>query len=401
MLNEQKNKELELAWEYVQKTKVNIFLTGRAGTGKTTFLKRLIKESPKNHIVVAPTGVAALNASGVTIHSFFQLPFGVTLPEYVRKEGDSGVERFRFNRAKISIIRSLELIIIDEISMVRADMLDAIDAVLKRIRHSTKPFGGVQMLMIGDVQQLAPVAKEDEWNILKEHYNSTFFFESKALKESGYVYIELKRIYRQTEGEFINLLEKVRTNSLNSNDLSQINKRYLENFSPNKEEGYITLCTHNNSAQQINEVKMQEINAPTYTFTAEVSGDFPEYMFPTNKFLSLKKGAQVMFTKNDISPDKKFVNGTIGIITNISKESIEVEPLDNQGETIFVEQQEWENQTYDINPETKEITSKIIGMFKQYPLKLAWAITIHKSQGLTFDKAIIDAPDRLLTGKFT
>lgn len=392
----QSNPQLELAFNFLQYTNQNIFLTGKAGTGKTTFLRNLKKQSPKRMVVVAPTGVAAINAGGVTIHSFFQMAFGPQIPVdpnqqrpvIVSEDGNVAPGIKRFSRDKINIIRSLDLLVIDEISMVRADVLDGIDEVLRRYKNRYKPFGGVQLLMIGDLQQLAPVIKEDEWEILKPYYDTCFFFSSRALNRSKFISIELTHIFRQSDQRFIDLLNKVRENRMDEAALNTLNQRYIPNFSPRDEEGYITLTTHNYQSQQINDSKLAGLKTKSYSFTAEVEGEFPEYSYPTELELELKVGAQVMFVKNDT--DKRFYNGKIGKVTGINDETIEVQcPGDYL--PIDVEKVEWQNVKYVLNENTQEINEDVIGKFIQYPLKLAWAITIHKSQGLTFEKAIIDA----------
>jgi len=391
--------QLRLAHDFIQYTGANLFLTGKAGTGKTTFLKRLRELSPKRMVVTAPTGVAAINAGGVTIHSFFQLPFG---PQLLSQQSvDSGhvrtVDMNKFSRDKINIIRSLDLLVIDEISMVRADLLDAIDRVLRRYKNRYKPFGGVQLLMIGDLQQLAPVVKEDEWAMLKEQYETPFFFSSQALAKTNFVTIELQHIFRQSDERFIRLLNQIRENKLDKIGLELLNSRCMPDFEPDPDEGYITLTTHNLQANRINEVKLNEIKAPPAEFRAEVTGVFPEYSFPTESRLMLKMGAQVMFARNDVSREKRFYNGKIGTVTNIEDDLVTV--TCPGGEEIVTEAVEWHNYTYTIDPETEEIRENLIGTFKQMPLKLAWAITIHKSQGLTFEKAIIDANSAFAHGQ--
>jgi hypothetical protein len=396
------NPQLQLAFDFVQYTNRNIFLTGKAGTGKTTFLHNLKKVSPKRMIVVAPTGVAAINAGGVTIHSFFQMPFGPHIPTEhsgdVPGNGIYPVHVQRFNREKIDIIKSLDLLVIDEISMVRADLLDGIDEVLRRFKDRYKPFGGVQLLMIGDLQQLAPVVKDDEWELLKRYYDTIFFFSSRALQKTQHVSIELKHIYRQSDGMFIDILNKIRENNLDTETLQILNKRYIPEFFQKKSEGYITLTTHNYQAQQLNEKKLGELSGKVFTFTATVNGDFPDYSFPTDFTLTLKEGAQVMFVKNDVSREKLYYNGKIGKITNIKEDIIYVKCPGDTDE-IAVGKAEWQNAKYSLNEETKEIEETVAGTFGQYPLKLAWAITIHKSQGLTFEKAIIDANSAFAHGQ--
>ena len=402
----QSNPQLELAFNFLQYTNQNIFLTGKAGTGKTTFLRNLKQLSPKRMVVVAPTGVAAINAGGVTIHSFFQMPFGPHIPqdpELQRQTGFSpvngmGGEVRRFSRNKIDILRSLDLLVIDEISMVRADLLDGIDEVLRRYKNRYKPFGGVQLLMIGDLQQLAPVVKDEDWTILKNYYETCFFFSSRALGKSKFIGIELKHIFRQSDQRFIDLLNKVRQNQMDIETLLELNKRYIPGFNPEEKEGYITLTTHNWQSQQINELKLGQLKTSLYRFKAEIQGDFPEYSYPTDPELQLKVNSQVMFVKNDLSGDKLYYNGKIGKILNIKDDKIEVF-CPGDIEPIQVERVEWQNSKYTLNETTQEIEEEVIGTFTQYPLKLAWAITIHKSQGLTFEKAIIDARDSFAHGQ--
>lgn len=381
----EQNSQLELAFNFVQYTDKNIFLTGKAGTGKTTFLHQLKKESHKRMAVVAPTGVAAINAGGVTINSFFQLPFGPYIPNNGGK-----IQIKRFNKEKINLIKSLDLLVIDEISMVRADTLDHIDEVLRKFKNPQKPFGGTQLLMIGDLHQLSPVVKDEEWLILKKYYSNLFFFSSKALQSTQPISIELKHIYRQVDTMFIDLLNSVRKNQIDENILKTLNKRYIPNFKPSDNEGYITLTTHNKTAQEINDIKLRELDNQTFKFSATIQGDFPEYSYPTVAELELKKGSQVMFVKNDPSRERLFFNGKIGIITHISKDEIIVHCPGDDSE-INVSKLEWPNIKYELDSDTKEVKEKTIGVFTQFPLKLAWAITIHKSQGLTFEKAIIDA----------
>lgn len=381
----QTNKQLELAYSFIQYTGRNIFLTGKAGTGKTTFLKNLKASSPKRMIVVAPTGVAAINAGGVTIHSFFQLSFG---PQMGQESGQN--RQMRFSKEKINIIRSLDLLVIDEISMVRADILDAIDRVMRRFKNRQKPFGGAQLLMIGDLQQLAPIVKREEWELLKTVYETAYFFSSNALKQTPYVSIELIQVFRQQDDKFISILNKVRDNILDEAARNELNARFNPGFKPDDDEGYITLCTHNAQAHRINDSKLRELPSEVKVFTANVEGNFPEYSFPTDYELHLKVGAQVMFVKNDPDPEKRFFNGKIGQVTHFDESTIFVQcPGDD--EEIEVTSLLWENIKYTIDQETAEITEEVEGSFSQVPLKLAWAITIHKSQGLTFERAIIDA----------
>ena len=389
----QTNPQLELVSNYVQYTGQHIFLTGKAGTGKTTFLHNLREHPLKRMVVVAPTGVAAINARGVTIHSFFQLPFGPLLGIDRMKS-----EQMKFNKEKANIIRSLDLLVIDEISMVRADLLDAIDSVLRRFRMRNKPFGGVQLLMIGDLQQLSPVVKEDERALLKKHYETPYFFSSKALRETSFVSIELTQVFRQQDDHFISILNQIRENQLSKFSLEQLNQRYFPNFQPDENEGYITLCTHNAQAKHINENKLKSLAGEEYHFEARIDGNFPEYSYPTEFELIVKEGAQVMFVKNDSSQEKLFYNGKIGTITRIEDEIIFVLCPDDENE-IAVSQVTWDNVKYSLKADTDEIIEDTEGTFTQYPLRLAWAITIHKSQGLTFERAIIDAQSSFAHGQ--
>jgi len=393
---ENDNPEQNLAFGFLQYTSENVFLTGNAGTGKTTFLRNLRKHSPKRMVVLAPTGVAAINAGGVTIHSFFQMPFGPWVPDTsaVRISNtqpgkrDSG-RYHRFSREKLNIVRSLDLIVIDEVSMVRADLLDGIDEQLRRIRKNDMPFGGVQLLLIGDLQQLAPVIKDDEWEILKQYYDTPFFFGSRALQRSNYITIELKKIYRQTDQKFIDLLNKIRYSDKNPDTLNQLNRRYQPGLDINTE-GCIILTTHNYQAKRINEERMRKLPGKSHKFTAKIEGEFPEYSYPTDFELEIKTGSQVMFIKNDSSQEKRFFNGKIGKVEAIENDMIYVNCPDDK-EIIKVGPETWQNIKYELNHETNEIVETEIGSFIQYPIKAAWAITIHKSQGLTFDKVIIDA----------
>ncbi|MFK7807789.1 MAG: helix-turn-helix domain-containing protein [Saprospiraceae bacterium] len=387
------NKEIDLAFDYVRNTNKNIFLTGKAGTGKTTFLRAVRKAGFKRMVVVAPTGVAAINAGGMTIHSFFQLPFGPQLPGVNVQDN-----RWSKLRAKkINLIRSLDLLVIDEISMVRADLLDGIDRVLRQYRDKRKAFGGVQLLMIGDLHQLPPVVKPQEWELLRDYYKTPYFFGSLGIQEVGMVTIQLKHIYRQSDDRFINLLNKVRTNQMDTEVLTALNSRYSENL-PGEDEDYITLTARNAPANKINIERLQSLQQSVHVFNATVDGDFPEQSFPTVKELELKVGAQVMFVKNDLSPEKRFYNGKIGKVISINKETIKVQCKDDPS-LIFVSRMEWTNVKYELNKTTKVVEEKIKGTFIQFPLKLAWAITIHKSQGLTFERVIIDAANAFAHGQ--
>ena len=376
------NFELNVARFIVEKTDMSLFLTGKAGTGKTTFLRDVVRHTKKKCIVLAPTGIAAVNAGAMTIHSFFQFGLGPFVKGVIEPKSD-----FRIQKSKLELIRNLQLLIIDEVSMVRADLMDHIDVELRRIRRNSKPFGGVQLLMIGDLQQLPPIAHGGEDELLRQYYKTLYFFSSTALKSMKYSCIELKTVYRQTDGHFINILNHARECTLTNQDIFDLNTRYIPDFSPRPEDGYIRLMTHNRQVDYINATEMAKLDSHPFTFEAAVTGTFPEESYPTANSLTLKKGAQVMFIKND--PERRFINGTLGEIRSIDKNCIAVR-LAESGKTIEVEPMEWQNIRYQFDDETKEISSKQIGRFKQYPLKAAWAITVHKSQGLTFDKAIID-----------
>lgn len=389
------NPQLELARQFVERTSTSIFLTGKAGTGKTTFLHQLRDRSPKSMIVVAPTGVAAINAGGVTIHSFFQLSFAPYTPFSF---DDPERKKFRFSSDKIKIIKNLELLVIDEVSMVRADVLDAMSDVLKRYRSSKKPFGGVQLLMIGDLQQLSPVVDNNEWQILQKFYNSPYFFASRALGELPYQSIELNHIFRQSDPTFIDLLNRVRDNNVDNQTLTILNSRYIPDFNPDQSENYIRLTSHNHVARAINERKMDELPALEHSFEAVIQGKFPEMVYPTDLTLKLKVGAQVMFVKNDPTAEKLFYNGMLGVITAIEDDIIEVTPS-SSSDPIAITPLSWENKRYTLDQETNYIVEELEGTFTQYPLKTAWAITIHKSQGLTFERAIIDAADSFSHGQ--
>ena len=385
-MNTTTNPQIELAFDYVCHTNKHIFLTGKAGTGKTTFLHRVCREVPKRKAVVAPTGVAAMNAKGMTIHSLFQLPFGPIVPG----QASNDLKRRGFTRQKIDLLRSLDLLIIDEISMVRADVLDAIDQVLKRFRGHRKPFGGVQLLMIGDLHQLPPVVREEDWALLRPHYQTAYFFGSHSLKEAGAISIELKHIYRQSDQHFIELLNKVRGNQMDDEVFGLLNSRFEPDFEPAENEGFITLTSHNAAAQTINQQKLKALNEKLHRFKAIVDGDFPSHTYPTDEVLEFKIGAQVMFVRNDIQTEKRYYNGKIGQITDLNNGHITVQcPGDEL--PIIVQAVEWNNYKYLLNDATKQVEETVVGTFTQHPLKLAWAITIHKSQGLTFDKVIIDA----------
>ncbi|MDE6741703.1 MAG: AAA family ATPase [Muribaculaceae bacterium] len=390
-----KNEKLDLAWRLVENTGANVFITGKAGTGKTTFLKRLKEESTKNIIVLAPTGIAALNAGGMTIHSFFQLSFSPFIPGIGQSKGNS---RFnRYSKQKIKMLRAIDTIVIDEISMVRADIIDAIDAKLRRYRNSALPMGGVQLVMIGDIQQLPPVAREEEWRLLSEYYRSLYFFDSHLLRKTPFETVELTKVYRQTDCDFINILNAIRENRVDSSIMRKINERYIPGFNPKYEERYIRLMTHNYQAQHVNDEHMAVLKTKKYVFKAEIEGDFPELIYPAEAELLLKEGAQVMFLKND-SQEHRYYNGTIGKIKSISKEGKIIVTLEDNT-PIEVQKETWENIAYTVDEKSKEMKEKVVGRFTQIPLRAAWAITIHKSQGLTFDKAIINASSAFAHGQ--
>lgn len=395
------NQKLQFVEDLVLHTDAHIFLTGKAGTGKTTFLKSLPAKTHKRMVVVAPTGVAAINAGGQTIHSFFQLPFGPQLPEGVQDPTGHIRETFsmqfqRFTRTKLKIMRTLDLLVIDEISMVRADVLDAVDAVLQRARRSSKPFGGVQLLMIGDVHQLAPVAKPDEWELLAPYYRTTYFFGSRVLQKTEYLCVELDHIYRQHDTDFITLLNKVRDNRMDAECVRLLNSRYIPDFKPT--EGYITLTTHNYQADDLNQRRLAEIKSKSLLFKAVIEGVFPQSLYPCKEELELKIGAQVMFVRNDPNPEKAYYNGKIGRLTGYDEGNGELEVTCGD-ERITVTPVRWPNLEYTLNEESQAIEEKEIGSFTQIPLRLAWAVTIHKSQGLTFDKLVVDARQAFAHGQ--
>lgn len=386
------NDRLQLAFDYVYYTGRNVFLTGKAGTGKTTFLKRLRKTCPKRMVVTSPTGVAAVNAGGVTLHSFFQLPFGPRTPESPFEQKSA------LNNRKIQVIRTLELLVIDEISMVRADLLDSVDQVLRRYRKNNKPFGGVQLLLIGDMQQLSPVIKPEDEDILRPYYNSYYFFGSIAWRKTSYVCIELDHVFRQTDHTFVTLLNNIREGHVDINTINALNSRYIPNYKPPEGEDIVTLVTTNRQADTINQTHMLALPTKMMTYDAQIKGDFPESSFPVEKNLMLKKDAVVMFLKNDTSFDHLFYNGKIGRVTDFGEDGVYVR-CNGESEDIYVTPMEWENSKYEIDPNTKEIKETIIGTFTQIPLRIAWAVTIHKSQGLTFDHLMIDAANSFAHGQ--
>ena len=394
MVTIERNDIFDLAFRFITETQESIFLTGKAGTGKTTFLKYLRDNSSKNMIVAAPTGVAAINAGGVTLHSLFQLPLHPFLP--TENNGRQLLQGIRYNKQRISLLRKMELLVIDEISMVRCDVMDAIDTILKSVRRNyLAPFGGVQVLFIGDLFQLPPVAKNEEWRILNEYYSSPFFFDSKAVKEQTPLLIELNKIYRQKEESFVELLNKVRNNYMTKEDYEQLNNRFITGFQPTAEEKYITLTSHNNQADNINQAKLQKLTSLAYHFKASIEGEFPNNIYPAEAELILKEGAQVMFIKNDVV-GKKYFNGKIGVVSKLENDKIIVNCDDDK---IEVAEEAWENIRYTFNRSDEKLEQQVVGRFNQYPLRLAWAITIHKSQGLTFDKVMIDAASSFSSGQ--
>ncbi len=390
----ERNEIFELAYRFVTETAENIFLTGKAGTGKTTFLKYLKEHCTKNTIVAAPTGVAAINAGGVTLHSLFQLPFHPFIPSSGGKDDLLG--KMKYNKQRIQLLRKMELLVIDEISMVRCDTMDAIDTLLKSVRRNYHvPFGGVQLLCIGDLHQLPPVAQNQEWSILQEYYASPFFFDSMAVKEQQPILIELNKIYRQKEQSFVELLNNVRTNNMAAEDFELLHERFIPGFRPGYDEKFITLTSHNKQAELINNSEIQKLLSPAFTYQAEIENEFPEHIFPADPSLMLKQGAQVMFIKNDVV-EKKYFNGKIGVVTRLDNDKIVV---DCAGMEIDVYKETWENSRYTLNRTDSKLQQEVIGTFTQYPLRLAWAITIHKSQGLTFEKVMIDAGAAFSSGQ--
>lgn len=399
------NEMFRIAVELVTQSSRNIFLTGKAGTGKTTFLRHIRENCAKQIAVVAPTGVAAINAGGVTIHSFFQLPLNAFVPEQVHGMDDIAVNphtlisRQRMNSEKIKVLQNLELLVIDEVSMVRADTMDAIDTVLRHARHRpADSFGGVQVLFIGDMFQLSPVVREDTWSTLSRFYSSPYFFDSRVIQEVSPVYIEFNKIYRQSEERFINVLNQVRNNELDEEGATILNERFIPGFRRSREDGYIVLTTHNETVKEVNSRELAQSPGELFAFEAEIDNDFPENSYPGEEILYLKKGAQVMFIKNDPDKNKRYFNGKIGIVTRFEKDKIFVKcPEDS--EEIEVKREKWQNIRYNINKANRQLEEEVLGSFSQFPLRLAWAITIHKSQGLTFEKAIIDAGKAFAPGQ--
>ena len=394
--------------QFINQTQKSIFLTGKAGTGKTTLLREIIATTHKNTVVVAPTGIAALNAGGVTIHSMFQLPFSAFIPSYdeaskftetVKFENKETLRRhFKMNNVKRNVIRNMELLIIDEVSMLRADLLDAIDFMMQTVRRNSRSFGGVQVLFIGDLLQLPPVIRDEEWRTLRNYYKGKFFFHSHVIQQNPPLYIELSKIYRQTDDTFISVLNNLRNNQITPQDIQVLNEYVKPDFDLKNNPGYITLTTHNAKADSINEQAINDLAGNEFAFQPFIVGDFPEKIFPVEENLKLKVGAQVMFVKNDISFEKRYFNGKMGIIKSLSPEEIFVH-FPEENKTIEVEKYEWKNIRYKVNDLTKEVEEEVLGTFAHYPLKLAWAITVHKSQGLTFEKAALDVSQVFLPGQ--
>ncbi len=389
------NNVFNLASDIVCHTSQSVFLTGKAGTGKTTFLHHIRKITDKNVIIAAPTGVAAINAGGVTLHSLLQLPFEPYIPNF---EGKKKLDfHFKLRKSKIEMLRELDLLIIDEVSMLRADMLDAADYMLRRYRNNQQPFGGVQVLFIGDMFQLPPVVQSAEWEAMKHHYPSPFFFHAQVLENFPLIYIELKKIYRQQDQRFIDILNRVRNNCTSFQDLQLLNQNYNPSFKLPEKDRYIVLCTHNYKADRINSEELKKLSGKEFRFQGKINGDFSENALPAEQDLILKEGAQVMFVKNDVGERRRFYNGKLATINSLKEDKIEV--CFENGDLMSLEQDTWRNVRYRLNENSGEIEEEELGSFTQYPVRLAWAVTIHKSQGLTFDRVVIDAGQAFAAGQ--
>jgi hypothetical protein len=383
----------QLLLDFLATTNQPVFLTGKAGTGKTTLLRKIRDTTKKNFAIVAPTAVAAINAGGVTLHSFFQIPFGPLVP-VVDENADTN---FKYSDEKTRLLRCLDLLIIDEISMVRVDIIDFIDRTLKRVKGSNRPFGGVQVLMIGDLYQLSPIF-HDAWHILGAYYASPYFFDSIIFRSTPMLTFTLEKVYRQSDPLFLDILNGMRENSLDSGLLEKLNERYDPSLDQEWKDDYITLTTHNQLVNEINQGCLEKLDGEIFDFNAEINGDFPKDAYPTDEKLQLKLGAQVIFIKNDSSGKKQFYNGKAAKITAIDKDSIKVS-FTNGGREIEVEKEIWQNVKYSLSAEENKINETSTGSFSQYPFKLAWAITVHKSQGLTFDQAIVDVSTAFTHGQ--
>jgi hypothetical protein len=383
----------QLLLDFLATTNQPVFLTGKAGTGKTTLLRKIRDTTKKNFAIVAPTAVAAINAGGVTLHSFFQIPFGPLVP-VVDENADTN---FKYSDEKTRLLRCLDLLIIDEISMVRVDIIDFIDRTLKRVKGSNRPFGGVQVLMIGDLYQLSPIF-HDAWHILGAYYASPYFFDSIIFRSTPMLTFTLEKVYRQSDPLFLDILNGMRENSLDAGLLEKLNERYDPSLDQEWKDDYITLTTHNQLVNEINQGCLEKLDGEIFDFNAEINGDFPKDAYPTDEKLQLKLGAQVIFIKNDSSGKKQFYNGKAAKITAIDKDSIKVS-FTNGGREIEVEKEIWQNVKYSLSAEENKINETSTGSFSQYPFKLAWAITVHKSQGLTFDQAIVDVSTAFTHGQ--
>jgi len=405
----QRTAKLEMAKRFINSTNTHLFVTGKAGTGKTTFLKQLASETHKSHIVVAPTGIAALNAEGVTIHSQFLFPFGSFLPE--REASGTFTEAPGFytkhtltrthtlNSVRKKVLRATELLIIDEVSMLRADILDAIDFRMRSAKGNfSKSFGGTQVLMIGDLHQLPPIVSDQEWQLLQKYYRSMHFFEALAFRDDQMVSLELDKIFRQSDEDFIHILNRLRDKQVTREDVATLNTYYRKPEEIENQEDIITLATHNHIADGINSKKLKALQTPSFFYEAEITGDFPEKLFPLPLQIELKAGAQVMFIKNDSSENKRYVNGKLAQVHRIDEDEIVVH-MSGSREAYTLRKETWEHKKYTLNEENKEVEEEVAGTFEQYPVKLAWAVTVHKSQGLTFEKAIIDVGQAFAPGQ--